>query len=256
MYLILLFWVFLMQNFQILDQDKVKFIEARTVEDIKKFSFDSIPRYKYTSVPDLSNLDVRKKKEAFINLILPSILIEKERIKFMREYVFENKNGLPLNTKSKVITDYCGCNEINSLLFCLTDQPTSIILAQAAIESGWGTSRFFIEGNNLFGIHSYNLDDKRMRAINSDEPVFVKKYDSISESVYDYLRNLAKSYAYKDFIENRFLKKKPTQLIMYLEKYSIRRHKYTNDLKKIMVTNNFISYDSLKLESHAQENIQ
>ena len=61
MYLILLFW-FLMQNFQIPDQEKVTFIKARTVEDIKKFSFDSIPRYKYTSVPDLSNLDVRKKK--------------------------------------------------------------------------------------------------------------------------------------------------------------------------------------------------
>ena len=87
MYLIILFWVFLMQNSQILDQENVKFIQARTVEDIKKFSFDSIPRYKYTSVPDLSNLDIRKKKEAFINLILPSILIEKERIKFMREYV-------------------------------------------------------------------------------------------------------------------------------------------------------------------------
>ena len=243
MYLILLFWFFLMQNFQIPDQEKVTFIKARTVEDIKKFSFDSIPRYKYTSVPDLSNLDVRKKKEAFINLILPSILIEKERIKIMREYVFENKNGLPLDTKSKVIIDYCGCNEINSLLMCLTEQPTSIILAQAAIESGWGTSRFFIEGNNLFGIHSYNLEDERMKALNSDDPVFVKKYDSISESIYDYLRNLAKSYAYKDFIEKRFLKKKPTDLIMYLEKYSIRRHKYTNDLRKIMVANNFTSYD-------------
>ena len=248
MYLILLFWFFLMQNFQIPDQEKVTFIKARTVEDIKKFSFDSIPRYKYTSVPDLSNLDVRKKKEAFINLILPSILIEKERIKIMREYVFENKNGLPLDTKSKVIIDYCGCNEINSLLMCLTEQPTSIILAQAAIESGWGTSRFFIEGNNLFGIHSYNLEDERMKALNSDDPVFVKKYDSISESIYDYLRNLAKSYAYKDFIEKRFLKKKPTDLIMYLEKYSIRRHKYTNDLRKIMVANNFTSYDILKLK--------
>ena len=196
----------------------------------------------------MSNLDVRKKKEAFINLILPSILIEKERIKIMREYVFENKNGLPLDTKSKVIIDYCGCNEINSLLMCLTEQPTSIILAQAAIESGWGTSRFFIEGNNLFGIHSYNLEDERMKALNSDDPVFVKKYDSISESIYDYLRNLAKSYAYKDFIEKRFLKKKPTDLIMYLEKYSIRRHKYTNDLRKIMVANNFTSYDILKLK--------
>ena len=256
MYLIILFWFFLMQNSQILDQENVKFIQARTVEDIKKFSFDSIPRYKYTSVPDLSNLDIRKKKKAFINLILPSILIEKERIKFMREYVFENKNGLPSNTKSKLITDYCGCNDINSLLMCLADQPTSIILAQAAIESGWGTSRFFTEGNNLFGIHSYNFADKKMRALNSEEPVFVKKYDSISESIYDYLRNLAKSHAYQEFIENRFLMKKPTELIMYLEKYSIRRHKYTNDLKKIMVANNFNSYDSLKLESHAQENIQ
>ena len=95
-----------------------------------------------------------------------------------------------------------------------------------------------------------------MRALNSEEPVFVKKYDSISESIYDYLRNFVKSHAYQEFIENRFLMKKPTELIMYLEKYSIRRHKYTNDLKKIMVANNFTSYDSLKLESHAQENIQ
>lgn len=256
MYLILLFWVFLIQNFQIFDKEKVKLINARTVEDIEKFSFYSIPRYEYTSVPNLSNLDIRKKKEVFINLILPSILIEKERIKIMREYVLKNIDSLPLNTKSKFIIDYCACNEIDSLLLCLTDQPTSIILAQAAIESGWGTSRFFTEGNNLFGIHSYNLADKRMRALNSDEPVFVKKYNSISESIHDYLRNLAVSFAYKDFIKNRFYKKKPTELIMYLEKYSIKRQKYTNDLRKIMVANNFTFYDSLKLKSYVKENTQ
>ena len=43
----------------------------------------------------------------------------------------------------------------------------------------------------------------------------------------------------QDYIVNRFLKKKPTELVMYLEKYSIRRYKYTNDLKKIMIENNF-----------------
>ena len=68
------------------------YLDAVTVEDIKSFSLDSIPPYIYMSIPDLSDLDVKKRKKKFIELILPSILFEKEKIENAYNYVVQNFN--------------------------------------------------------------------------------------------------------------------------------------------------------------------
>ena len=67
-------------------------------------------------------------------------------------------------TPPEFLYDYCNCATIQELYYCLSEQPNSIIIAQAAIESGWGTSRFFLEGFNLFGIHSFYSGDMKIKA--------------------------------------------------------------------------------------------
>ncbi len=66
--------------------------------------------------------------------------------------------------------------------------PVSIVLAQAAIESAWGESRFFKKGNNIFGMWSYNRKEPRMRAreTRNGKPVYLKKYRSLSDAIDDY----------------------------------------------------------------------
>ena len=61
----------------------------------------------------------------------------------------------------------------------LKTHPTSIVLAQAAIESGWGSSRFYKEANNVFGVWSYSENEPRIKAMEDREgkSVYVKKYD-------------------------------------------------------------------------------
>ena len=78
--------------------------------------------------------------------------------------------------------------------------PTSIIIAMAGIESGWGTSRFAVDGNNLFGIRTWNLDEPHLKPLGIEKPNFgLKKYATKCDSVKDMIRNLNTHTAYTDF---------------------------------------------------------
>jgi len=150
-----------------------------------------------------------------------------------------------MNDTTKYLYDYCNCNTPVQLLVCLTEHPNSIAIAQAAIESGWGTSRFFLEGNNLFGIHTHSTDSSKLEANNSSL-IYVKKYNNIAESISHYLRTLARVSAYSLFRESRANSEDVMCAIRYLHKYSERRGAYIDDLEIIIDYNNLLSYDSLK----------
>jgi len=218
------------------------YIHAESVDDIREFNLDSIPPYIYTHIPDLRSLDVQTRKKKFIQLILPAILFEKSKI----HNAFNNIDNTPLSE----LYSYCNCISKEKLEPCLSSQPNSIILAQAAIESGWGTSRFFMEGLNLFGVHSFSKNDKRIQAKGGDtsKPIYVKKYDNISASISDYLRTLAKSYAYEDYRNYRAQNDSVLFLIKYLDKYSERRQDYIDDLERVIKYNNFIEYDLIEID--------
>jgi len=248
-------YVFLLLTGPLLSQSflsleiKPIYIDAEKPEDIYAINFDSIKPYVYTDIPDLSHLDTDHKKAKFINMILPSILIEKEKIKSMYTYVLDNFDSIILNDDTKFIYEYCNCTKSEELILCLSDQPNSIIIAQAAIESGWGTSRFFLEGFNLFGIHSYNKNDIQIKAAFSSHsaPVYVKKYQDILSSVSHYLRTLAKGYAYSEFRQKRVENIGVQNMIKYLVNYSERRELYIEDLRTIIEYNNLCQYDTLKI---------
>ena len=223
-------------------------LDIDNASDIRTLNLDSLEFWTYNQVPDLSHLSVDNRKQKFIDLILPSILIEKSKIKTAYNYVLDNFDNIYLDEITEPLYAYCNCISRYELLLCLTDHPTSIIIAQAAIESGWGTSRFFVEGFNLFGIHAHKSNEAKIKANGSgDAEIYVKKYNSISSSIFDYLRTLANGYAYNDFRKIRVEPVDVTDMIKYLDHYSERRELYINDLELIIEYNKLVDYDNLEI---------
>ena len=83
--------------------------------------------------------------------------------------------------------------------------PREIIIAQAVLESAYGTSRFATEGNNLFGVMTFNLDELHLKPLESKNSKFgAKIYQNKCESVKDYIIVLNTGTAFQEFRELRF----------------------------------------------------
>ena len=127
--------------------------------------------------------------------------------------------------------------------------PTSLALAQAAIESGWGTSRFSIEGNALYGQWSWspNSGIKPLEASNSQ--AFVQSFPNLKSSVRSYMRNLNTHFAYKEFRNLRisYIKngKWPDGLALAsaLYPYAETGDEYVESIKNIILHNNLQRFD-------------
>ena len=215
---------------------------------------DSVNPYIYTKVVSLESLPVPERKKRFISLMLPSILIENFEIEQKRDLVlkikekFENNQEL-LPVEEKFLSDMFEkyrVENINDLLTRLNISPVSIILAQAAIESGWGTSRFFVEANNVFGVWTFNKNDAyKIKAKKSN--AYLKKYDNILQAVDDYYYSINVGWAYENFRLVRLQTDDPLLLTNHLEKYSILRKVYVQRLKSIIVSNDLQKYDNCRI---------
>jgi Bax protein len=124
--------------------------------------------------------------------------------------------------------------------------PVSIVLAQAAIESGWGSSRFFVKGNNIFGAWTWDKKAKKIPA-SKNKKVFLRKFNNILESVEDYYYSLNVSWAYKKFRLVRLKTSDPLLLSKHLDKYSILRKRYVEKIKTVIKENNLQQYDNCKI---------
>jgi len=104
--------------------------------------------------------------------------------------------------------------------------PKEILIAQAALETGWGSSRFANEGNNLFGIRTFNKDSEWLLPITWDQNKWigwgVKVYDSKCDSVKDYVRILNEVFAYEKFRELRKQNADVYTLVDTLDKYATK----------------------------------
>ena len=124
--------------------------------------------------------------------------------------------------------------------------PASLILTQGALESGWGTSRFFREGNNIFGMWSTNPNEPRIAANRIRENGFVphlRKYDTIEESVKDIVMTISVSDAYKTVRKLLNEDKSPSEVAHGLIKYSEEGTKYVEKVQKTLEYNEFEKYD-------------
>lgn len=205
----------------------------------------------YTNVSGLSKLPVPEAKARFVSAVLPSILVAKHQVEENKRKVSLLKEKKGWNTEDSTFyltmkTRYKADN-IDDLSVRMITIPSSIVLAQAAVESGWGQSRFFLEGSNLFGIWSFNQFEPRIEAgkTRNKKKIYLRSYADMSQSIVHYFEILGKARPYvslrKAVYENG--NEDPFKILPHLQNFSERRTAYTNQLKRMIEVNNFTQYD-------------
>jgi len=230
--------------------------KLKTPNDIKIFKTQEIEPINYTNTISLNKLQVSEKKQKFFHMILPAILISKANLKLKRDRVLSlisiPKDELSEDNKNflKSLYKKYKTNDNNKLLKRLKTHPVSIILAQAAIESAWGESRFFKEGNNIFGMWSYNKNEPRIKAKGKrkGKSIYVKKYATVSDAIDDYFAVIGRG-AYKSFRKQRNITDDPLKLVEYLVNYC-ELDNYPKKLKKFIVNNKLRKFDKFKIASN------
>jgi len=128
--------------------------------------------------------------------------------------------------------------------------PTSIVIAQAAVESGWGQSRFFLQANNLFGVWSFDSRERRIAAgkARGRKTVYLRSYNNMSESIVNYFEILSSSSAYKTLRIARSASTDPFELLPHLINFSERRRAYTRQLRTVIEENDLTRFDSYEVD--------
>tara|TARA_B110000881_G_C18582761_1_gene522799 strand:+ start:1036 stop:2169 length:1134 start_codon:yes stop_codon:yes gene_type:complete len=256
-------------QFDELPSDTVR-LSATTLEQLFKdtnYNLKDVRETKLVKPINLSLLpekmkmieNTKKRKKLFIKIILPLILEENNRIRIDRKKFFTilNKNK---NTKSekkwieKKFKQYGVVNKDFSTLKVRMDEiPVSLIIAQAAKETGWGTSRFAIEGNALFGQWTYTGEGIKPANSESESTHKVMKFKILQASVRAYQRNLNTHSSYKKFrlarAELRDKNKNLNSIILadFLDKYAETGLEYVRILKQIISQNNLTDFDDAQL---------
>lgn len=207
----------------------------------------------YTNIKGLEQLPFPEAKAKFISAILPAILVAKHemqtgknKIRKLREKKRWNKNDSVFYFEMKRKFQ---ARNMDDLMGRLGSLPNSIVLAQAAVETGWGESRFFIQASNLFGIWSFNINESRIAAgKRKDKTIFLRSYDDISISIADYFEVLGRHNAYRSLRKARLKTSDPFVLIPHLKNYSERKSWYTAQLKKVIRQNNLTLYDRYRID--------
>ncbi len=251
--LIGIFWQPLDPDLSHLCNYRVRVVELGSHHDILALKEKTAPNIVYKNVLDLSALSVDEKKKKFIAMLLPSILIERERLEAIRQKLIKIRDKKLSRQERKFLARLYKkyrTKNIDVLIERLHTHPNSIILAQAATESGWGSSRFFLHANNIFGIWSFNEAEKRVQAdlARGNKKVYVRKYDNVLQSISDYFLMISKSPYFERFRSARTLSKEPLELVQFLLNYSELREEYIQRLTKIIQKNNLQYYDDFYLE--------
>ena len=203
--------------------------------------------------------NTKKRKEFFIQIVLPLVLKENNNIRLDRKRLFSlinksHNSELEKKWLQKKYKQY-GVNskDLSTLKVRMDEVPVSLAIAQAAKETGWGTSRFAQEGNALFGQWTWSGEGLKPKESEKDEGHKVMKFNVLQASVRAYQRNLNTHSSYKDFrrarAELRDLGKPLDSIILarYLDKYAETGDTYTEILKKIIEQNNLKDFDDAKL---------
>ena len=209
---------------------------------------------------DLKKLkSTQKKKDTFIKIVMPLILDENNKISENRKKLFKilgkqnNSRGERVWLKRR-FEDYGIKNEdVTALKIKMDVIPVSIAIAQAAKESGWGTSRFALEGNAMFGQWTWGKKgiSPLKREKNKDHKIL--KFPILRSSVKAYINNLNTHNGYREFREKRAeLRRKNKKisgvvLVQYLYNYAATGSEYTKILKKIIEQNQLTDFDAAVL---------
>ena len=246
-------------------------LSASTIEELFKdngYNLDTVKKTKLvnagnqlTKLPkELKNIESpKKRKKLFIKIVLPLIIEENLKIRFDRKKLFKilNKNNtskrdvawLGLKFKQYGIKN----NDLTTLKIRMDEIPVSLAIAQAAKETGWGSSRFAQEGNALFGQWTWSGEGIKPLDVEKDKKHKVAKFKILKASVRAYQRNLNTHPSYKEFRIERAIQRDNDQkldslkLVEFLEKYAETGKEYTEVLKKIINQNSLIDFDDVDI---------
>jgi Bax protein len=231
--------------------------ELITVDSLDQITMihDSLVKpIRYKNIRSFEYLPMHEAKRKFVSAILPSILIAKHEIHTQKMKISQLHNKKVWTTSDSTyfleLKRLYNAKNVDDLLSRLVTLPNSIVLAQAAIETGWGESRFFVQASNLFGIWSFNENESRIAAgkNRNDKTIFVRSYDDMSGSISDYFKVIARHSAYKSLRKAQQKTSNPYSLIVHLRNYSERKGWYTRQLKKVVRQNNLTKYDTYRID--------
>jgi Bax protein len=245
-------------------------LSAATIEELFKstnYSLEDVRKNKLVKPISLTLLpneikkieNTNKRKNFFIQIILPLVIKENNNIKIDRKKLFsilnKSKNTKAervwLNSKFKqygVVK-----KDLSTLKMRMDEVPVSMAIAQAAKETGWGTSRFAQEGNALFGQRTWSGEGIKPADAADDSTHKVMKFKVLQASVKAYQRNLNTHSSYKNFrvarAELRDEEKKLDSMILseHLDKYAETGKEYVRVLQQIIKQNNLTDFDDAKL---------
>lgn len=233
---------------------KTEKIQLDSLDQITLLKDSLVKPILYTNVNGLDQLPFYKAKATFISAILPAILVAKHQVQTSKTKIIKlNGRKVWSETDSSFFqemkTKY-NARSIEDLINRMGTLPNSIVLAQAAIETGWGESRFFVQASNLFGIWSFDDRESRIAAgeTRNKKTIFLRSYDDMSRSISDYFQVLSRHSAYKGLRKARQKSNDPYQLIPHLKNYSERKGWYIKQLKKVIRQNNLTRYDHYHLD--------
>ncbi len=202
-----------------------------------------------------------ERKALFINLTLPLVLRVNEAILHVRERIVALRDREAAGTAPtpaerlwlRSVADRYAVDkpDYGRLLTAVDVIPPSLAIAQAAEESGWGTSRFARHGNALFGQRVYERNERHMvpGKLGRKAKFRVRKFDSLLTSVASYARNLNSHFAYEDFREARAGMRRAGRidgdgLADSLRRYSERKDAYVASIRRIIRFNGLQQLDT------------
>ncbi len=253
------------------DDDDPQRLSASTIEELFKdngYNLDTVIKTKLvnagnqlTKLPkELKNIESpKKRKKLFIKIVLPLIIEENLKIRFDRKKLFEilNKNNTSARDKAWLEIKFnqygINNNDLAKLKIRMDEIPVSLAIAQAAKETGWGSSRFAQEGNALFGQWTWSGEGIKPLDVEKDKKHKVAKFKILKASVRAYQRNLNTHPSYKEFRIERAIQRDNDQkldslkLVKFLEKYAETGKEYTEVLKKIINQNSLTDFDDVDI---------
>ena len=236
------------------DLDKV-----RDEKQVKPIYFTRLPR-------DLDQIKtIKAKKETFLQIVLPLVVAENEKIETDRNYLLkvirDNDSSEKLQWLKRKFKEYkVKDGDINELIEKVDIVPISIALAQAAKESGWGTSRFALEGNAIFGQWTWDGVGIEPLDKSDDQSHKILKFPILRASVKAYITNLNTHPSYKNFREKRLMLRQSNKalsgidLIHELENYAETGKEYTRILEQIIEQNDLQEFESVVIDDLKSSN--
>ena len=239
------------------NKTEIKQDENETISKIK----DVLDTKIRPAVPkDLDEIkDTKLKKETFIKIVLPLVVAENEKIlndktklkKIISKKMTSDKEKSWLRLK---LREYKVRNsDITELNRRMDIVPVSIALAQAAKESGWGTSRFALEGNAIFGQWTWTGQGIEPLNKGKHEGHKILRFPILRASVKAYQNNLNTHKGYSEFREKRHSLRKRNKSIKgldltdTLDRYAQTGKEYTDILEQIIKQNDLSDFETVQL---------